>query len=84
MRALDRAETALKSDLTKYLPLWRRSIPDELFELHAWDFSQFGRGEHFVYEPIPQSEFDEVMEQVKRWGLDDFLEERSFEKLIYT
>jgi hypothetical protein len=23
------------------------------------------------------------MEQVKRWGLDDFLQERSFENLIY-
>jgi len=33
LRALDRAETALKSDLTKYLPLWRRSIPDE-----SWTF----------------------------------------------
>ena len=83
LRALDRAETALKNDLPKYLPLWRKSIPDELVGLHAWDFSRFSRGERFVYEPVPQSEFDEVMEQVKRWGLDDFLEERSFENLIY-
>jgi hypothetical protein len=83
LRALDRAETALKNDLPKYLPLWRKSIPDELVDLHAWDFTRFSRGERFVYEPVPQSEFDEVMEQVKRWGLDDFLEERSFENLIY-
>ena len=35
----------------------------------AWDFSRFGRGERFVYEAIPRAEFDEVMDQVKRWGL---------------
>jgi hypothetical protein len=65
------------------LPLWRKAIPDDLVDLHAWDFTRFSRGERFVYEPIPQSEFDEVMEQVKRWGLDDYLKERSFENLIY-
>jgi NitT/TauT family transport system substrate-binding protein len=78
LRALDRAEDALESDLSKYLPLWRKAIPDDLVDLHAWDFTRFSRGERFVYEPIPQSEFDEVMEQVKRWGLDDYLKERSF------
>ncbi|HEY5349192.1 MAG TPA: hypothetical protein VIJ64_05655 [Candidatus Lustribacter sp.] len=83
LRALDRAEDALESDLPKYLPLWRKTIPDDLVGLHAWDFTRFSRGERFVYEPIPQSEFDEVMEQVKRWGLDDYLQERSFENLIY-
>ncbi|HEX3867839.1 MAG TPA: hypothetical protein VHV78_13850, partial [Gemmatimonadaceae bacterium] len=78
LRALDRAETALKNDLGAYLPLWRKAIPDDLVDLHAWDFTRFSRGERFVYEPIPQSEFDEVMEQVKRWGLDDYLQERTF------
>jgi NitT/TauT family transport system substrate-binding protein len=83
LRALDRAERALASDLSKYLPLWRKTIPEDQVALYAWDFSRFSRGERFVYEPVPESEFDEVMEQVKRWGLDDFLEERSFENLIY-
>jgi hypothetical protein len=45
------------------------------------DFSKFGRGERFVYEAIPRSEFDEVMEQVKRWGLDQYLKDKSFEGL---
>ena len=35
-------------------------------------------GERFVYEPIPRSEFDEVLEQVKRWGLDQYLKDKSF------
>ena len=46
--------------------------------------ASFTRGERFVYEPLPRREFDEVFEQVERWGLDQHLKERSFEKLIYT
>jgi hypothetical protein len=51
--------------------------------VHKWDYSKFTRGERFVFKPMPRSEFDEVMVQVNRWGLDDHLKERSFEKLTY-
>jgi hypothetical protein len=34
-----------------------------------------------VLKAIPQSEFDDTMAQVKRWGLDQFLQERDFGKL---
>lgn len=44
--------------------------------------NKFSRGERFVYESIPKAEFDEVMQQVERWGLDQHLKERGFEKLI--
>ena len=81
LRSLDRAEKALQTDLSKYLPLWNLSIPPE-FQNQTWDFSKFSRGERFVYEPIPQSEFSEIMEQVGRWNLDQHLKERTFEKLI--
>jgi hypothetical protein len=30
---------------------------------------------------MPRSEFDEVMDQVKRWGLDQYLKDREFENL---
>ncbi|HVS78438.1 MAG TPA: hypothetical protein VHE11_15975, partial [Steroidobacteraceae bacterium] len=83
LRALDRAERALEADLPKYLPLWKQSVPSE-FEGHAWDFSRFGRGERFVYQPIPREEFADVLDQVKRWGLDQYLKELSFDKLIYS
>ena len=81
LRALDRAEKAMDTDLAKYLPLWKLAVPAEFETTHPWDFSRFGRGERFVYEPIPRSEFDEVMDQVKRWGLDDYLKDKSFENL---
>jgi len=49
--------------------------------MHPWDFTRFGRSERFVYEAIRRSEFDEVMDQVKRWGLDQYLKDKSFENL---
>ena len=81
LRALHRAEKAVDADLAKYLPLWKLAVPAEFETTHAWDFTRFGRGERFVYETIPRSEFDEVMDQVKRWGLDDYLKDKSFENL---
>ena len=65
----------------KYLPLWKLAVPAEFETYHQWDFSKFGRGERFVYKTIPHSEFDEVMDQVKRWKLDDFLKDKSYEGL---
>ena len=81
LRALDRAEKAMDADLGKYLPLWKLAIPAEFETYHDWDFAKFGRGERFVYKTIPHSEFDEVMDQVKRWNLDDFLKDKSYEGL---
>jgi ABC-type nitrate/sulfonate/bicarbonate transport system substrate-binding protein len=80
LRALDRAEKAMDADLGKYLPLWELAVPSE-FADRKWDYSKFGRGERFVYKPISRGEFDEVLDQVKRWGLDQHLQERSFEQL---
>jgi NitT/TauT family transport system substrate-binding protein len=82
LRALDRAEKAMDADPEKYLPLWKLAVPAEFETYHGWDFAKFGRGERFVYQAIPRAEFDETLEQVKRWGLDQHLGEKSFEKLI--
>jgi len=81
LRALARAEKAMDADLEKYLTLWKLAVPAEFENTQPWDFTRFGRGERFVYEPIPRSEFDEVMDQVKRWGLDQYLKDKSFENL---
>jgi hypothetical protein len=83
LRGLDRAEKALQADLEKYLPLWERCVPPEFKDTHKWDYSKFTRGERFVYQPIPRSEFDQTLEQVKRWNLDQYLKEKSFDQLTY-
>lgn len=79
--ALNRAEHALQADLPKYLQLWQLSIPAE-FQATSWDFTKFTRGERFVYKRVPKSEFEEVMRQVERWGLDQHLKEREFANLV--
>ena len=83
LRGLDRAEKALETNLKNYLPLWEKCIPPEFKDVHKWDYAKFTRGERFVFKPIPRTEFDETLAQVKRWGLDDHLKERAFEKLVY-
>src|SRR6188474_1272263 len=83
MRALNRAEQAMDADLPKYLPLWKLAVPAEFENYHAWDFSKFCRGERFVNKPLPRGEFDEVFAQVERWGLDQYLKDRSPETLSY-
>jgi NitT/TauT family transport system substrate-binding protein len=84
LRALDRAEKAMDADLAKYLPLWKIAVPAEFESYHPWDFSKFGRGERFVYSALPREEFDATLAQVERWGLDQHLKERSFDKLNYS
>jgi NitT/TauT family transport system substrate-binding protein len=81
LNALQRAEEALDKDLEKFLPLWKLAVPAEFETYHRWDFATFGRGERFVHQAIPQSEFDDTLAQVKRWELDQFLKERDFGKL---
>src|SRR5712691_11428572 len=83
LRGLERAERVLESNLQKYLHLWKTAIPAEFETLHPWDFSRFRRAERFVYQPIPRAEFDAVFTQVERWGLDQYLKERTFENLVY-
>jgi NitT/TauT family transport system substrate-binding protein len=84
LRALDRAEQAMDADPAKYMPLWKMAVPAEFENAHAWDFSKFGRGERFVYRALPQAEFDDTLDQVKRWGLDQYLKDRSFEALSFA
>jgi NitT/TauT family transport system substrate-binding protein len=84
INALRRAEQALEADLPKYLPLWKLAVPAEFETYHAWDFSKFGRGEKFIDETLPREKFDAVFQMVERWGLDDFLKDRSPETLTYA
>jgi NitT/TauT family transport system substrate-binding protein len=84
MHALKRAEDALNADLPKYLPLWKMAVPAEFENVHAWDFSKFGRGERFIDKPLPREDFGMVFDQVHRWGLDDFVKTQSPEELTYS
>ena len=83
LRALDRAERALRADLPRYLPLWRHSVPSE-FQDRDWDFARFSRGERFVFEDFPREDFDEIFAQVERWDLAQHVGETGYEGLVYS
>ena len=55
-------------------------MPEE-FRDRKWDYSKFSRGERFVYKTIPKAEFDEILAQVERWGLDQYLQQRGYNEL---
>jgi hypothetical protein len=83
LAALERAERAMDADLARYLPLWKLSVPAE-FEDRSWDFSKFGRGERFVYEPFKKEWIDKVFAEVERWHLDQYMKDKAVENLVYT
>ena len=80
-RVLNRAEQELRRDPKPYLPLWKYSIPAS-FRDRDWDFSRFHEGEHFVYEPYPMDKYLEVMDQMRRWGLDNVMDRKEYEQLV--
>ncbi|MCA1647399.1 MAG: hypothetical protein LC797_18720, partial [Chloroflexi bacterium] len=79
-RVLQRADAELGTDAASCLPLWRFSIPAE-FQHRQWDFSRFDLGERFFYAPLGRDEFEEILRAAQRWGLDDYMQTRSFEEL---
>jgi hypothetical protein len=84
LRALDRAEKAMDADLPRYLPMWKLAVPAEFETYHPWDFGKFGRGERFVFEVLPRAAFEDTLAQVERWGLDQYLKDRSFDSIAYA
>ena len=79
-RVLQRAEDDLTRDPASCLPLWHYSVPQE-FKDRPWDYSRFDPGERFHYEPLPRAEYEEIVQQVERWGLDDHMKEKTFDSL---
>ncbi len=82
-RVLERADADLDRDPASCLPLWRYSIPDE-FKNRDWDFSRFDVGERFHYAPLPRDEFDQLLREAERWGLDDHMQSRAFDELALS
>lgn len=80
-RVLQRADADLDRDLASCLPLWRYSVPPE-YQDREWDYSRFDAGERFHYQTLPRAEYDEIVAQVERWGLDDHMEHKAFEELV--
>jgi NitT/TauT family transport system substrate-binding protein len=79
-RALKKADDALSQNPGKYLHLWERNIPPALSG--DYDYSTFGLGEKFIFEPYSEEMFQEAMDFAKKWGLDDHVQESRYVRLI--
>jgi ABC-type amino acid transport substrate-binding protein len=74
-RALDKAETALQTDLPKYLPIWEKCIPAE-FKDRKWNVDSWGQGTRFVLEQYSDEKFETTLGQIERWGLDGYMKKK--------
>ncbi|HJT56519.1 MAG TPA: hypothetical protein VJ761_08490 [Ktedonobacteraceae bacterium] len=79
-RALKRADEALSRDPQLYLPLWERNVPPAL--AGPYDYSTFGLGEKFVFEPYTQEMFGQALGFAERWNLHTHVQERRYDRLI--
>lgn len=79
-RALKRADEALSQNPERYLPLWERNIAPAL--KGAYDYSTFGLGEKFVFEPYTEEMFQQALQFAERWNLHTHIQENRYNHLI--
>lgn len=79
-RALKRADEALSREPERYLPLWERNVPPAL--KGTYDYSTFGLGEKFVFEPYTEEMFQQALQFAEKWNLHTHIQESRFSYLI--
>ena len=79
-RALRKADEALSQRPEAYLHLWERNVPPAL--AGDYDYTTFGLGEKFVFEPYSEEMFQDAMDFAKKWGLDEHVKESRYGRLI--
>jgi hypothetical protein len=81
-RALKRADEALSRNPEKYMCLWERNIPPAL--RGEYDYSLFGLGEKFVFEPYTEEMFQQALQFAEKWNLHTHIQDSQYEHLIVT
>jgi len=79
-RALKRADESLSSDPGRYLPFWERNVPPAL--RGSYDYSTFGLGEKFVFEPYTEEMFQQALQFAEKWNLHTHIQESRYARLI--
>ena len=79
-RALKRADEALSREPQRYLHLWERNVPPAL--KGEYDYSTFGLGEKFVFEPYTEEMFGQALRFAERWNLHTHVQEQRYDRLI--
>jgi hypothetical protein len=79
-RALKRADEALSRNPERYLSLWEHNIPPAL--KGSYDYSKFGLGEKFVFEPYTEEMFQKALQFAEKWNLHTHMQENRYDHLI--
>jgi ABC-type nitrate/sulfonate/bicarbonate transport system substrate-binding protein len=78
--ALQRANEALAQNPEKYMQLWERNIPPALKD--TYDYSAFGLGEKFVFEPYTEEMFQNALQFAGKWNLHTYIQDTTYDNLI--
>ena len=79
-RVLKRADEALVRDPERYMPLWERNVPPAL--KGAYDYSTFGLGEKFIFEPYTEEMFQQALRFAEKWQLHTHVQDAQYGHLI--
>lgn len=79
-RALKRADEALMQTPERYMPLWERNVPPAL--KGTYDYTTFGLGEKFVFEPYTEEMFQQALQFAEKWNLHTHIQDDQYDHLI--
>src|SRR5947199_382182 len=80
--ALKRADEVLTQNPEKYLHLWERNVPPAL--KGEYDYTIFGLGEKFVFEPYTEEMFQQALRFAEKWNLHTHMQDNQYNRLIIT
>jgi NitT/TauT family transport system substrate-binding protein len=78
--ALKRANDALAQTPEQYLHLWEHNVPPAL--RGEYDYSTFGLGEQFVFEPYTEEMFQNALQFAEKWNLHRHVRDNQYDHLI--
>ena len=84
LRALERAEQAMDADMAKYLPLWKLAIPAEFENLPRLGLHEVRPRRALLLQSPATRGVRRHAPAGRALGLDQFLKDRSYEKLSYA
>jgi len=75
-------DEALVLDPERYMRLWERNVPPAL--RGEYDYSTFGLGEKFVFEPYTEEMFQQALQFAEKWNLHTHIQDTQYDHLIVT
>lgn len=75
-RAIKRADEALAQNPERYTHLWERNVPPVI--KGDYDYSTFGLGEKFVFEPYTEEMFQHALQFAESWNLHTHVRDNQY------